>query len=48
MPKTSHWEPTRSELRERLDERGENIDEIDHEDDLESDGYPEEENLQML
>jgi len=49
MTETYHFEPTsRIELRERLDERGEDMDEIDHEDDLEDEGYPENDNLQML
>jgi hypothetical protein len=44
-PKVYHYEhPRREELRQRADEKGDSIEEIDQEDDLEDDGSPENEN----
>jgi hypothetical protein len=40
-----HYEaPRREELRQRADEKGDSIEEIDHEDNVEDEGYPENEN----
>jgi hypothetical protein len=40
-----HYEaPSNEELRQRADEKGDSIEEIDHEDDIEDDGEPENEN----
>ena len=47
MPETYHYEPTaHSELRQYYDEKGDDIDEIDHEE--EDEGSPELDNQQML
>jgi len=47
MTDTYHYEPKKGdELRQWYDEHGDDVDEVDHEE--EGDGNPENDNLQML
>ena len=48
MPNYHYEAPRNEEVRRRADEKGDSVDEIDHEDDVEDDGDPENDNLTML